>query len=116
MEEIAHLQGALMLRDEIGDRPGKAITTRQLQTFIHVGLEDSCTGEWVVEAIVGVFDLAHLVLDEPLRGVQFADIVLERPCAQEVDVGANGSRALFRQATDHQRVLKRARSFRGEAP
>ena len=78
MQEVAHLQCALMLRDEVGHRSWQAVTTRQFQALIDVGLKNSGTGKGIIESVVGIFNVSDLVLDEPFRRMQFANIVIER--------------------------------------
>jgi hypothetical protein len=75
MEEIAHLQGALVLGDEVSQGPGQAIAAGKLQPLIDMRLKDSRAGLGIVQRVVGIV-APLLVFNEPLRPVQFADVVI----------------------------------------
>ena len=94
VQEVAHLQGALVLWDEVGQGARQPVAAGQLQPLIHMGLQDGGAGEGVVKAVVGVGALA-LVLDKPLGAVQLAHVVIQRPGAHQVDVGLDGPRPLL---------------------
>ena len=115
VQEVAHLQGALVLWDEVGQGARQPVAAGQLQPLIHMGLQDGGAGEGVVKAVVGVGALA-LVLDKPLGAVQLAHVVIQRPGAHQIDVGLDGPRPLLRQARDHQGVLEGAGCFHREPP
>ena len=50
----------------------------QLQTFIHMGLKDGCAPFGIVQGVMGIGTIL-LVLDEPIWGMEFADIVIKEP-------------------------------------
>ena len=77
VQEVAHLQGALVLRDEIGDGPGQAVAPRQLQALIHMGLKHRRTRLGVIQRVVGI-GAVLLVLNEPVRCMQLAHVVVQR--------------------------------------
>ena len=57
-----------------------------------------------------------LVFDEPVRGMKFADIVIQRACSNQIDISIDGTSSFLCKATDHQCVFKGARSFTGQTP
>ena len=86
----------------------------EFEAFIHVGLKDRRAGQGIIQLLMGVAAVL-LILDEPGGAMQFADIVIEGSRADQVDIGLDRPRALFRQPTDHQRVLEGAGGFGGES-
>ena len=114
VQEVAHFQGALVLRDEIGDGPGQAVAPRQLQPLIHMGLKHRRTRLGVIQRVVGI-GAVLLVLDEPVRGMQFAHVVVQRTGPDQIHIRTNRPRPFLRQAADHQGVFKGSRGFAGEA-
>ena len=114
MQEIAHLQGALVFWDEVGQGAGQAVAAGQPQALIHMGLQDRGAGLGIIELVVGIGAIA-LVLDEPLGPVQLADIVIQGSRADQVHIRLDRPGPLLGQAADHQGVLKGAGSFTGEA-
>ena len=115
VEEVAHLEGALVLRDEVGQGARQAVAAGEFEALIHVGLEDGGAGEGVVEFIVGI-GAVLLVLDEPLGAMELAHVVIERAGAHQIHIGTDRPRPLFRQARDHQGVLEGARRLARQAP
>ena len=91
------------------------MTAGQFQPFIHMRLQHRCTAKWIIEGVVGI-GFILLILNEPPRGMQFADVVIQRARANQIHIGSDGSRPLFGQAADHQGVLKRAGGFAGKPP
>ena len=110
MEEIAHLQGALVFGDEVGEGFGEAIAPGQFQALIHMGLQDCRTAEGIIELVVGVAAFP-LVFDEPLGRMQFADIVIQRAGAHQVHIRADGPGPFLSQPGNHQGVLKGSRGL-----
>ena len=64
---------------------------------------------------MGVLADLCLVFDEPVRGMQLADIVIQSAGANEIDIGSDRTGSSLRQAADHQRVLEGAWSLTGKA-
>ena len=107
MPEVAHPQRALVFGDEIRHWLGQAIAARHLDPLIDMGLQDLGAAPGVIEMVVGVVPL--LVFDEPLGGMEFAHVVIQRSGAHQIHIAANGADAFFGQAANHQGVLEGAR-------
>ena len=111
MQEKAHAQGSLMLRNEIRDWPRQAVAPSQFEAFVHMGLEHSGTGDRVVQFGVWILLSGGLIFDEPVRSMEFAYIVIKGSCFDQIHIGPNRTRSLLCQSADHQRVFKRSRCF-----
>ena len=92
VKEIPHPQCALMFGDEVGNRSWKPMSPCQFQAFVHMCLQHSCTGQGVVQTSVGVFP-ADLILDEPVGGMELANVMVKRACSDQVNIGADRARA-----------------------
>ena len=76
-----------------------------------MGLENSGTRDRIVQFGVWILFAGGLIFDEPVRSMEFAHIVIEGSCFDQIHIGSNRTRSLLCQPTDHQCVFKRSRCF-----
>ena len=64
MQEVAHLEGALMFGDEIRQGTWQVMAAGEFEALIHVSLEYRRAGQGIIQLLVGV-EAVLLILDEP---------------------------------------------------
>ena len=102
VEEADHRR-PVVLRNEGDDRLGQACLIGDVDAVGNVGLEELgrlLRGQLIVQVLT-----AGLVLDEPDRVGQLADVVVIRRHARQQRIGPDGLRRPFGEISDHQRVV-----------
>ncbi len=104
--EILDQRGAVMLLDEIDDRPGQAVLLGQGDAVLDMA-DDDQRAQGRFEVVVAVF--AGLVLDEIVRLEHLADVVEIAADADQQRIGADGLRGRFGQGRHRHAVRVRSR-------
>ena len=103
----------MVLRDEADERLRQLVLVGDVDAAGHVPGDDRgrlLGRQQVVDVLAG------LVLDERLRVVQLADVVVVGGDARDERVGVDGLGRLLREVADHQRVVVRAGRLHEQAP